>query len=99
LFYIIHEWIGIQRVFILKQPQHEVQECETLVRSMDNLKQKEDVDGTRRPRCPKPLLVEAKTFMKVATKGYAFLLYVFPSPNVEPCPSTKNSRMCLKREM
>ncbi len=54
---------------------------------------------------PSLLFVEAKTFMKVATKGYAFLIYVIPSPNVEPClnmkffPNTKNSRMCLRREM
>jgi hypothetical protein len=53
---------------------------------MDYLKQKEDIDGTRRPKCPKPLFVGAKTFMTVATKGDAFLIYVFPSPNVEPCP-------------
>jgi hypothetical protein len=50
------------------------------------LKQKEDLDGTRRFRCPKPFFVGAKTFMKVATRGDAFLIYVLPSPNVEPCP-------------
>jgi hypothetical protein len=50
------------------------------------LKQKEDLDGTRRLRCPKPLFVGAKTFMKVAMRGDAFLIYVLPSPNVEPCP-------------
>jgi len=32
------------------------------------------------------LFVVAKTFMKVATRRYAFLIYVLPSPNVEPCP-------------
>jgi hypothetical protein len=32
------------------------------------------------------LFVEAKTFMKVATRRDAFLIYVLPSPNVEPCP-------------
>ncbi len=70
---------------------------------MQNLKHKENLDGRRRPRCPKPLFVGAKAFMKVAIK--AFLIYVLPSPNVEPCfnmkflPNTKNSRMCLKREM
>jgi hypothetical protein len=53
---------------------------------MQNLKQKEDLDGTRRPRCPKPLFVESKTFMKVATRGDAFLIYVFPSLDVEPHP-------------
>ncbi len=72
---------------------------------MQILKHKEDLDGTRRPRCPKPLFVGAKAFMKVATKWDAFLIYVLPSPNVEPCldmkflPNTKNSRMCLKIEM
>jgi hypothetical protein len=80
-------------------------ECETLVKNMQNLKQKEDLDGIRRLRWPKPLFVGAKTFMKVATKGDAFLIYVLPSPNVEPCfkmkfpPNTKNSKMCLRREM
>jgi hypothetical protein len=32
------------------------------------------------------LFVGAKTFMKVATRRDAFLIYVLPSPNVEPCP-------------
>ncbi len=31
-------------------PQHEALECETLVKSMQNLKKKENLDGTRRPR-------------------------------------------------
>jgi hypothetical protein len=53
---------------------------------MQILKQNEDLDGIRRPRCPKPLFVGAKTFKKVTTRGDAFLIYVFPSPDVEPCP-------------
>jgi hypothetical protein len=69
-----------------KTPQHEALKCKMFIKNMQNLKQKEDLDGTRRLRCPKPLFVGAKTFMKVATKGDAFLIYVFLSPNVEPCP-------------
>jgi hypothetical protein len=53
---------------------------------MQNLEHKENLDGTRRPRCPKLLFVGAKTFMKVATREDAFLIYVLPSPNVEPHP-------------
>jgi hypothetical protein len=53
---------------------------------MQKLKQKEDLDGTRRLRCPKPLFVGAKTFMKATTRGDAFLIYVLPSPNVERHP-------------
>jgi hypothetical protein len=67
-------------------PQCEALMCEMLVRNMQNWKQKEDLDGTRRLRCSKLLFVGAKPFMKVATRGDAFLIYVFPSPNVEPCP-------------
>jgi hypothetical protein len=63
-------------------PQHEAMECERLVRSMQNLKQKEDLGGTIRPRCPKPLFVTTKTFVKVTTRGDAFLIYVFPLPYV-----------------
>jgi hypothetical protein len=80
-------------------------ECETLVKNMQNLKQKEDLDGTRRPRCPKPLFAGANTFMKVATKGDATFIYVLPSPKLDPCfnvkflPKTKNSRICLRRKM
>jgi hypothetical protein len=44
-----------------------------------------DLDGTRRPWSPKLLFVGAKAFMKVATIGDEFL------------PSTKNSKMCLRR--
>ncbi len=66
-------------------PQHKALECETFVSSMQNLKQKEDLDGTKRPTYPKLLFVEAKTFMKATKKGDAFLIYVFPSPNFEPC--------------
>jgi hypothetical protein len=50
------------------------------------LKQKEDLDGTRRLRCPKPLFVGAKTSMKVATRGNAFLIYALPSLDVDPYP-------------
>jgi hypothetical protein len=50
------------------------------------LKQKEDLNGTIRLRCPKPLFVRAKTFMKVAKIGDAFLIYALPLPNVEPRP-------------
>jgi hypothetical protein len=53
---------------------------------MQILKQKEYVNDTRRPRYPKPLFIGAKAFMKVATRGDAFLIYILPSPNVEPCP-------------
>jgi hypothetical protein len=49
-------------------PQHEALECETLVKSVQNLKQKEDLDGTRRPRYPKLLFLATKAFMKVAKK-------------------------------
>jgi len=67
-------------------PQHEALECEAFVKNMQNLKQKENLDGARRPRCPKFIFVGAKAFMKVATKGDAFLIYVLPSPDVEPHP-------------
>ncbi len=66
--------------------QHKALESETFVKNMENLKQKDYLDGTRWPRCPKPLFVRAKVFIKVATKGYAFLIYVFPSPHDEPHP-------------
>jgi hypothetical protein len=46
-------------------------ECEAFINNMENLKQKEDLNGARRPRRPKLLFVGAKTFMKVATKGYS----------------------------
>jgi len=65
-------------------PQHKAVECETLVSSMQNLKQKEDLDGIKRPRCPKPLFVGAKAFMEVAKEGNAFFIYVLPSVDVEP---------------
>jgi hypothetical protein len=55
-------------------PQCKALECETLI------------NGTRKPTCPKPLFVGEKTFMKVATKGDAFFIYILLSPNVEPCP-------------
>jgi hypothetical protein len=43
------------------------------------------VDGIKRPKCPKPLFVEVKAFIKTTMKGDASLIYVFFSPNVEPC--------------
>jgi hypothetical protein len=55
-------------------PQHEAFECETFEKNMQNLKHKENLDGTIRLRCPKILFVGTKTFMKAATKGDAFLL-------------------------
>jgi hypothetical protein len=50
------------------------------------LKQKEDLDGTRRPKHPNPLFVGTKAFIKATTKGDAFLIYILPSPDVEPRP-------------
>jgi hypothetical protein len=83
-------------------PQHEALECETFVKSMQILKQKECLGGTRRPSCPKPLFVTTKAFMKATTRGDAFLIYVFPLPDVEPRHmkfifSTKNSKICLRK--
>ncbi len=43
-------------------------------------------NSSRRPKCPKPLFVGAKHFMKATKKGDAFLIYNFPSPDVEPHP-------------
>ncbi len=45
-----------------------------------------NIGGIKRLRCPRPLFVGIKTFIKTTTKGDAFLIYVLPSPNVEPCP-------------
>jgi hypothetical protein len=53
---------------------------------MQNLKQEEDLDGTRRPRCPKPVFIGAKAFMEATKTRDAFFIYVFPSLNVEPHP-------------
>jgi len=50
------------------------------------LKQRENLNGTKRPRCLKPLFVGAKTFMKVTATRNAFLIYALPSPNVKPHP-------------
>ncbi len=58
----------------IETPQHETLDYETLVKNMQNVKQKEDFNGTRRPRCPKPLFVWIKTFIKVAKKRNAFLI-------------------------
>jgi peroxiredoxin len=52
---------------------------------MQNLKQKEDLDVIKRPRCPKFLFVGTKAFMKVVKKGNTFFIYTLPSPYVEPC--------------
>jgi hypothetical protein len=60
--------------FHIETLQHEALDCETLVKSMQIVKQKEDFNGTRRPRCPKPLFVKIKAFMKVAKKRNAFLI-------------------------
>jgi hypothetical protein len=49
---------------------------------MQNLKQKEDFKSTRRPRCPKPLLVRTRVFMKVVESGDAFLIYTVLSLNI-----------------
>jgi hypothetical protein len=46
---------------------------------MQILKQKEDLGGIKVIKCPKPLFIRAKTFMKDAMRGN-------PSPNVEPHP-------------
>jgi hypothetical protein len=53
---------------------------------MQNLKHKKDLDGTRKPRCPKLLFIGVKTFMKVAKRQDAFFIYVLPSLDVEPRP-------------
>jgi hypothetical protein len=41
---------------------------------MQNLKKKENLDGTRRPQVPQPLFVKARAFMKVVKRGDAFLI-------------------------
>jgi hypothetical protein len=53
---------------------------------MQNLKHKENLYDTRRFRCPKPLFVGAKTFMRATTRGDSFLIYVIPSPNDDSHP-------------
>jgi hypothetical protein len=52
----------------IETPQHEDLDYETFIKNMQNVKQKEDFNGTRRLRCPKPLFVRVKAFMKVAKK-------------------------------
>jgi hypothetical protein len=74
------------RSFHFETPQHKALDCEILVKNMQNLEHNENLDGTRRLRCPKLLFVGAKAFMKVATIKDAFLIYVLPSLNVEPHP-------------
>jgi hypothetical protein len=49
------------------------------------LKQKENLDNTKRHKCPKPLFVGAKALIKAAKKKDSFFIYAFPSLNVEPC--------------
>jgi hypothetical protein len=72
--------------FHFETPQHKALECEILVKSLQKLEHKENLDGTKRFRCLKLLFVGAKTFMKVATIEDAFLIYVLPSLDVEPHP-------------
>jgi hypothetical protein len=67
-------------------PQHEALNYETLIRNMQNLKHKKNLDGTKRPKCPKPLFSRAKAFMKAIKRGNTFFIYIFPSPNVGPHP-------------
>jgi hypothetical protein len=53
---------------------------------MRNLKHKENLGGIRVLRCPKPMFIGTKTFMKFITKGDAFFIYTFPSLDVERHP-------------
>ncbi len=46
----------------------------------------EKPDGTKGPKCPKPLFVGAKAFMNASMIRNAFLIYILPSPNVKQCP-------------
>jgi hypothetical protein len=71
---------------------------------MQSLKHKEDLDGTKRPWSTKLLFVGAKVFMKVATKGDAFLFMFFlhqmlTHVHIKFLPSTKNLNMRLKKEI
>jgi hypothetical protein len=55
---------------------------------MQNLKQgKKNLGGIKRSKCFKPFFVGAKTFMNVAKRGDAFLIYDLPSPDVESHPN------------
>ncbi len=83
LFYIIHEWIGIQGIFTLKHHNTRPWSVKSSLESMHNLKQKKDLDDIKRFKCSKFLFVGTKAFMKVATRGNAFLIYVLPPSNVE----------------
>jgi hypothetical protein len=50
------------------------------------LKHKKNLGGIKRPKCPKPLFVGAKTFIIVAKRKDALLIYVLFLPNVESHP-------------
>jgi hypothetical protein len=60
--------------------------CETLVKNTRNLKPKKILGGIKWLKCPNPLFVGAKTFMNVANRGDAFLIYILSSPDVESHP-------------
>jgi hypothetical protein len=69
-----------------------------------NFKQHGDLGGKKRPRCPKPLFIGAKAFMKATIKEMHFLFMFFPHQmlnhvHMKFLPNTKNSKMCLKRGM
>jgi hypothetical protein len=51
---------------------------------MQNFEQQGDLNGKRRPRCPKPSFIGTKAFMKATIRGDAFFIYVLPSLDVEP---------------
>ncbi len=75
---------------------------QTWDKCMQNLKHNEDLSGIRRFKCPKLLFVGPKGFKHATIKGDAFFLKVLPSLDVEHIhmkffPSTKNSRMCLRK--
>jgi hypothetical protein len=72
--------------FHFETPQHKTLECETFVRSMQNLKHQGDFGGTIRLRCLEPLFVGIKKFMKATMRGDAFFIYALPSLDVEPHP-------------
>jgi hypothetical protein len=53
---------------------------------MQNLKEKEDFDSTRRRKWHKPLFVRAKVFMKVFKRGDVFYLQFSFIDVDQPCP-------------